>query len=134
MTSPDSKTSAAATWAGRILGALVILLLLADSAVNLMAPQLLARSMEETGFAPGQSSLIGAILLACVVLYAIPATRVLGAIVVTGFLGGAICTHFRMGDLASPPQIASLLIGVAAWASIYLCTPALRPLFPLARQ
>ena len=42
---------------------------------------------------------VGPIILACAILYAIPATAVLGAILVTGFLGGAICAHVRIGEL-----------------------------------
>jgi hypothetical protein len=42
---------------------------------------------------------------ACAILYAIPATAVLGAILVTGFLGGAICAHVRIGELGSPPEM-----------------------------
>lgn len=134
MSSTESSPSRAALWAGRVLGTLVIVALSADAAVSLFAPQLLAQSLRETGFAPDQSSLIGAILLACVGLYVIPATRVLGAIAVTGFLGGAICTHLRVGEIGSPPQLVSLLIGVAAWAALYLRSPVLRELIPLARR
>src|SRR5258708_12652050 len=54
---------------------------------------------------------VGPIILACAILYAIPATAVLGAILVTGFLGGAICAHVRIGELGSPPEIISLLLG-----------------------
>ena len=54
---------------------------------------------------------MGPIILACAILYAIPATAVFGAILVTGFLGGAIGAHVRIGQLWSPPEIIFLLLG-----------------------
>src|ERR1700686_3384015 len=33
-----------------------------------------------------------------------------GAILMTGFLGGAICTHFHVGEIATTPQLVSLLL------------------------
>ncbi|MDM0014637.1 DoxX family protein [Variovorax sp. J22P168] len=129
----DTPTSTT-QWAGRILGALVTLVLLADGAVNLFAPGILDKEMAATGFPMNLSTALGVLILACAVLYAIPKTSVLGAILVTGFLGGAICTHFRLGEIGSPPQIACVVIGVAAWASLYLRLGSLRLLIPLVRS
>jgi hypothetical protein len=109
----------------------VVLALLADAGVSLFASHLLARNIEETGFPVGLSSVVGGILAVSTVLYAIPRTSVLGAILLTGFLGGAICTHLRMGELGSPPQIVSALLGVAVWASLYLRNSTVRALLPL---
>jgi uncharacterized MnhB-related membrane protein len=120
--------------AGRVLGAIVMVALLADATVCLFAPRLLARSMQQTGFPMDLSRRIGMILLPCVVLYAIPATSVLGAILITGFLGGAICSHFRLGLIASAPQIVSALLGIATWTSLYLRVEVVRGLLPFASQ
>lgn len=125
--------SSAAVWAGRVLSALVVLVLLADAAVNFFAPEKLAEPMAATGFTAALSPQLGILMLVCAVLYAIPQTSVLGAILVTGFFGGAICAHFRVGEIGSPPQIVCLLIGVAAWLGLYLRMPALRALLPLSR-
>jgi hypothetical protein len=131
MISDLNNPSRAALWTGRILGAVVVLALLADAGVSLFASHLLARNMEETGFPVGLSSVVGGILAVSTVLYAIPRTSVLGAILLTGFLGGAICTHLRMGELGSPPQIVSALLGVAVWASLCLRNSTVRALLPL---
>jgi hypothetical protein len=131
MISDLDNPSRAALWTGRILGAVVVLALLADAGVSLFASHLLARNIEETGFPVGLSSVVGGILAVSTVLYAIPRTSVLGAILLTGFLGGAICTHLRMGELGSPPQIVSALLGVAVWASLYLRNSTVRALLPL---
>jgi len=56
-------------------------------------------------------------------LYAI-GTAVLGAIMVTGFSGrGAICAHVRIGELGSPPEIISLLLGAMTWGGLYAPDP-----------
>ena len=69
---------------------------------------------------------MGPIILACAILYAIPATAVLGAILVTGFLGGAICAHVRIGELGSPPEIICLLLGAMTWGGLYARDPRIR--------
>lgn len=124
-----NTTSAYALWAGRLLGALVVLVLLADAGVCLFAPHLLTKNMEQTGFPTALSPVIGGILAASTVLYAIPRTSMLGAILVTGFLGGAICTHLRLGEIGSPPQIICALLGVAVWASLSLRQPTVHAAF-----
>jgi len=66
--------------------------------------------------------------LSCALLYAIPRTSVLGAILVTGYLGGAIATHVRVSD---PSFVSPLVLGVIAWAGLYLRDARLRALLPL---
>jgi hypothetical protein len=120
-------------WAGRITSALVVTVLVADGAVQLFAPTQIASTLQETGFATELTHVIGPIALVCAVLYAIPATAVLGAILVTGFLGGAICAHIRIGELGSPPEIISLLLGAMTWAGLYARDPRIRAVLPLVR-
>src|ERR1700720_1019541 len=54
-----------------------------------------------------------------------------GAILMTGFLGGAICTHFHVGEIATTPQLVSLLLGGSAWGALYLRDLRVRTLLPL---
>jgi hypothetical protein len=124
-------SNSAALWPGRVLTALVTLVMIADAAVNLFYPSLVQAEMAATGFAEGQAHLIGTIALVCAALYAIPRTSVFGAILLTGFLGGAICTHFRVGEIATAPQLVSLLLGAGAWGALYLRDPRVRTLLPL---
>lgn len=131
MISPLNQPSGAAVVAGRLLSFVVTIVLLADAGVCLFAPELLAKNMEQTGFPTELSSAIGGLLAICTLLFAVSRTSVLGAILITGFLGGAICTHFRMGEFGSPPQIVSVMLGVAAWASIYLRMAGARSLLAL---
>lgn len=130
---PEAMTLHRALWAGRIMSATVVIALVADGAIQLFAPSQIASMLQETGFAMDLTRVVGPIVLACAILYAIPATSVLGAILVTGFLGGAICAHVRIGELGSPPEIVSLLLGAMTWVGLYLCDPRIRAILPLIR-
>ena len=128
---PEIMTSHRAVWAGRIMSAFVVIALVADGAVQLLALAQIASMLQETGFAMDLTRVVGPIILACAILYAIPATAVLGAILVTGFLGGAICAHVRIGELGSPPELISLLLGAMTWGGLYLRDPRIRAILPL---
>jgi len=120
-----------ALWPGQIMTAFVVIVLVADGTIQLLAPAQVATMLQETGFAMGLTRVVGPIILACAILYAIPATAVLGAILVTGFLGGAICAHVRIGELGSPPELISLLLGAMTWGGLYLRDPRIRAILPL---
>ena len=130
---PEALTLNRALWAGRIMSAFVVIALVADGAIQLVAPTQIASTLQETGFAMDLTRVVGSIILACAILYAIPATAVLGAILVSGFLGGAICAHVRIGELGSPPEIISLLLGAITWGGLYLRDPRMRAILPLIR-
>jgi hypothetical protein len=130
---PESMTLPRAQWASRIMSALVVIALAADGAVQLFAPAQVASMLQETGFAMEATRVVGPIILVCAILYAIPATSVLGAILVTGFLGGAICAHVRIGELGSPPELISLALGALAWGGLYARDPRIRAILPLIR-
>src|SRR5579872_7013308 len=93
---PQAMTLHPSLWAGRIMSAIVVIALAADGAIQLFAPAQIASTLQETGFAMEATRVVGPIILVCAILYAIPATAILGAILVTGFLGGAICAHVRI--------------------------------------
>jgi hypothetical protein len=120
-------------WTGRILGALVVVILLADAAVNLFAPHLLKAEMAAVGFPADLAPILAMLMLLCAAAYAYPPTSVLGAILVTGFFGGAICLHLRIGEIGSPPQLVCLAIGLMAWAGLFLRDANLRAVLPVRR-
>jgi DoxX-like protein len=76
---------------------------------------------------------LGVILLACVVLYAIPQTSILGAILLTGYLGGAVATHVRVGNPLFSHTLFPIYVTVLAWGGIFLREDRLRALVPLRR-
>src|SRR6201981_637280 len=128
---PEAMTLHHSLWAGRIMSAIVVIALVADGTIQLFTPAQIASMLQETGFAMDLTRIVGPIILACAILYAIPATAVLGAILVTGFLGGAICAHVRIGELGSPPEIFCLFLGAMAWAGLYARDARIRAILPL---
>jgi hypothetical protein len=128
---PEAMPLHRALWAGRTMSAVVVIALLADGATQLFAPALIASTLQETGFAVDLTRIVGPIIVVSAILYAVPATAVLGAILVTGFLGGAICAHVRIGELGSPPELISLLLGALTWGGLYARDPRIRPVLPL---
>jgi hypothetical protein len=130
---PEVMTLHRSLWVGRAMSAFVAIALAADGTIQLFAPAQIASMLQETGFAMDLTRVVGPIVLGCAILYAIPATAVLGAILVTGFLGGAICAHIRIGELGSPPEIISLLLGAMTWGGLYARDPRIRVVLPLIR-
>lgn len=124
-------TSSAQRIAGRIVSGIVVAVLLVDGLTGLLAPATMAGPMAETGFPLSMLWVVSAAAILAAVLYAIPRTAVLGAILVTGFCGGAIVTHVRIGEIASPPQLICLTIGIAAWAGLWLRDARVRTLLTL---
>lgn len=126
----DTGETGAAVWTGRVLTFLVVLVLLADGITQIIQPPFIVEAMRHTGFDPASGAVLAPITLTCALLLAIPRTAVLGAILLTGFLGGAIAVHVRIGEIGTPPQIVCLLLGVAAWGSLYLRDSRVRALLP----
>jgi hypothetical protein len=128
---PETMASHGALWTGRIMSGFVVTALVIDGAIQLFAPATIASTLHETGFALDLTRVVGPVILVCAILYAIPATAVLGAILVTGFLGGAICAHVRIGELGSPPELVSLALGAMTWGGLYARDTRIRALLPL---
>lgn len=117
-----------ATWSGRGLSSLAVFALLASAAMKLSAsPEVIATFAGKFGYPAASLGPIAFLEISCAALYAIPKTRVLGAILVTGYLGGAVATHVRVGD----PFLVPVLLGVIAWAGLYLRDRSVQALVPL---
>ncbi len=123
-TAPVSKQ---VLWVGRIISALPVLLLLIAGSIKLVKPAPVVRGFAHFGYPVKLILVIGILELICAVLYAIPRTAVLGAILLTAFMGGATATHVRIGE----PFITPVLVGVFAWAGLFLREERLRALLPL---
>jgi hypothetical protein len=128
----NRETTPAMLWSGRVISGLVVIVLLADSYLNLLALETMRATFEESQIPLSAAPILGIITLVCAILYAIPRTAMLGAILTTGFFGGAILTHLRLGDLGSPPQLISLAVGIFAWAGLWLRDARVRALLPLS--
>jgi hypothetical protein len=118
-------------WTGRVLTAIPILFLTFDGASKVMNVAPVREAMAQLGYSPDAGVGIGIILLACVALYAIPRTAVLGAILLTGYLGGAIATHVRVGNPLFSHTLFPIYIAAIVWGGLYLRDARLRALVPL---
>ena len=129
LTVPSSKSN---ILAGRIVGGLVVLFLLFDAIAKIVKVRQVIEGSVQLGVPEGAIAGIGLVLLVCTILYAIPATSVLGAILVTGYLGGAVFTHVRVGGPAFNVAFA-VGFGVLVWLALYLSDARIRALLPLRR-
>jgi hypothetical protein len=116
-------------WTGRIISALVILFLVADSVGKIVKLTPYLEGTVKVGYPASLVVPLGIVLLICTVVYAIPITSVLGAILLTGYLGGATATHVRVGQ----PFWFPVMMGVLLWAALFLREERLRALIPLRR-
>ncbi len=126
-THPVSKK---ALWAGYIMSALPVLMLLFSAVMKLVNPPPVAESFKHLGLPDSFARGLGVLELCCTLIYVIPRTAVLGAILLTGYLGGAVLAHLRAGDAFFPPVI----FGVLVWGGLFLRDPRVRALIPLRRQ
>jgi hypothetical protein len=123
------------TWAGRILtGIFALFMLGASIAPKLVGADVAADSLRNLGWPDGYVLMIGLIELACLVLYLVPRTSVLGAILMMGLLGGAMATQLRVGNPLFSHILFSLYLGLFMWGGLWLRNPSFRRLFPLSKQ
>jgi hypothetical protein len=119
-------------WIGWVFSAAAIFVLLASARWKLTSAPFYVREWGRIGWDPRALPLIAFIQLACVVLYVIPRTSVLGVVLLTGYLGGAISQYTRLGE--PYPVLVPLSTALFAWAGIYLREERLRSLLPLRRR
>jgi hypothetical protein len=128
-TIPTSRTT---HWIGYAISALGVLFLILDAVIKVLR---LAPAIEATvqlGYPEHLVLTIGLVELACLVVYMIPRTAVLGAILMAGYLGGAVTTHLRIGS--EPFAVFfPVILGLMLWGGLYLRDPQLRALIPLRR-
>jgi len=117
-------------WAGRIMSALPVLFLVVDAVMKLAKADVVIKTTVGLGYAETVIVPLGIVLLACVVIYLIPQTAVLGAILLTGYLGGAVATHVRAGQ-GLFEMLFPVVIGALLWGGLALRDSRLHALIPL---
>lgn len=120
-------------WAGRVLSALPVLFLVFDATMKIVRNPFVVEASTKIGFPDGSIQPIGLLLLACVVLYVIPRTAILGAVLLTGYLGGAIATHVRLGDPFFSHTFFPVYFAVFLWGGLYLRDRRVAAIVPWAR-
>src|SRR4029077_13775646 len=117
-------------WAGRIVSALVVLFMVFDGVIHLMKIDPVVAAFAQLGYPVSLAVGLGIVELACVVVYVIPRTAVLGAILLTGYLGGAIATQLRVGSPLFSQALFPVYVGVLVWAGLFLRDDRVRTIIP----
>ena len=131
--SSDRTPSKTAFWAGWIISILVVLFLAFDGITKVIKDPHVLSAMADLVFPVSTIVAIGAVLLICTLLYALPQTSVRGAIVLTAHLGGAVAVQVRVGHPLFESSFP-IIFGILVWLGIYLREPRLRALVPFRTQ
>jgi len=116
---------------GRVLSDLVILFLVFDALAKLVPIAPPAGMIAPLGYSAdiAQMRLLGALILACAMLYALPRTALVGAVLLTAVCGGAVALHHTAGSPLLTHQLFGIWLSALAWAGLALRDARLRRLF-----
>jgi DoxX-like family len=133
MTAVDVQPRAAGTkrwmlWAGRVISLWPVFVVVSSATWKLTRNAWYVKEFARIGWPESALDGLAILQLACLVLYVIPPTAVLGAVLLTGYMGGAIATYVRIGE--PYPVLVPLSTSMIAWLGIYLRDERLRALLP----
>lgn len=120
------------TYAGWTLTILSALFLLMDAGMKIAGARVSIETTQQLGFAPDTTRMLGAILLASTLMYLFPKTQLLGAVLITAYLGGAIAVQLQHNAPLFSHVLFGVYVGLFVWAGIWLKSPAIRALIPIA--
>lgn len=121
--------------AGWVLSGLIALFLAIASALpKFLGMEAALEPMEVVGWPIKYLVLIGAIEVACMVLFLIPRTALLGAVFTTALLGGSLAANLRVDNPLFSHTLFSIYLGVAVWVALWLREEKVRSVFPLVRR
>ena len=126
---PAPTVGKAAWWAGWSLGGLAALGLLVGGVTDLVKPPFVVEGLARAGYPESVIVPLGAVVIACVILYLIPLTAAVGAILLTGYFGGAVATHVRIGDPATMWAVP-VAYAVVLWVALVLRDRRSRAVLP----
>jgi hypothetical protein len=128
-------SSSTMLWAGRILTTIFALfMLVASIAPKLVGARVASDTLVQLGWPGDYALMIGLIELACLVLYLMPRTRLLGAVLMMGLLGGAMATQIRAGSPLFSHILFSLYLGLFMWGGLWFRDATLRAKFPVSKK
>jgi hypothetical protein len=132
LTNVPNSNSRTLIWGGRIVSTLVALFCAFDGIMKVIKEPHVIAASAEFGFSTNEMVLIGVLMLACTVLYAIPRTAILGAVLLTGYLGGAVLANIHVGHPLFE-CIFPVIFGMLAWGGIFVREPRVRELIPFRK-
>ncbi len=112
-------------WAGRIIGGIPALMLIAGGLNSFTKSPQVIEGLKHLAYPEHLLVPIGLLEIACVVLYLIPRTSLFGAILLTGYFGGATASHVRVEE---PVFVVPIVFGVLVWVGLFLRDPRWRSL------
>ena len=114
-------------WTGRVLSALAVIFLAFDGSIKLMKLPVVIDATAQLGFPQDSILVMGLLLVACTLIYAIPRTSVVGAVLLTGYLGGAVAAQMRVGHPAFE-VIFPIIVGSIVWIGLFMRDQRVRAL------
>jgi hypothetical protein len=120
------RPTGAVLWAGRVLGGIAAIFLLLDGITHLLRLHQVVQSFADLGYPIGLARPLGALELACLLLYAVPRTSLLGAVLLTGYLGGAMSAHVRLEDPLLGTVLFPVYLGAMLWFGLWVRDARLR--------
>ena len=121
-----ATTTKAQRRTGMVLTGLAAAFLLMDAGMKLLQASPAIKGTTDLGYPASAVFGLGVLQLACLVLYVIPRTSLLGAILLTGWLGGAIASHVRVGNPLFSHELFPVYVGALVWGGLYLRDGRLR--------
>jgi hypothetical protein len=131
-TGQGAPISTTGVWAGRIISAIVVLFLVFDGVMKIVKEPHVLEATSLLGYPESLLVVLGLVVLGCTLVYVTPRTSVLGAILLTGYLGGAVASNLRVGHSLFE-SLFPVIVGVLAWAGLFMRDDALRTMLPLRR-
>lgn len=115
------------------ISAVVAAFLVFDAAGKLAGLQPVKEGTVALGFPEYQALVMGIVLAACLVVYLVPRTAVLGALGLTAYLGGAVTANMRIEAPLLTHVLFAVFFGVLMWIGLVLRRPELLKVAGLAR-
>ncbi len=120
-------------WTGRIMLGIFVLFMAFDGVIHALHMPFVTDIFTQLGYSPALALPLGIIELACLALFLIPKTKILGAILLTGYLGGAVATNLRVGAPFFSNILFPIYIGILLWGGLYLLEPRISSLIPFKK-
>lgn len=111
MNNPQTKTQRIIYW---VLTGLVGFIFLGSAFGKLTADAEGLKMAASFGLDAATNKMVGFVELACIILFIIPRTGVLGTILMAAYMGGAIATHLEHGvSVIAPCIVQAIVLSVA---------------------
>ena len=125
-----------ALWTGRVLSAVLVILLLLDATMKLIPLQVVTDGSASLGWPADAvtARTLGVVLALATLLYAVPRTSVLGAVILTGYMGGAIATHVRVSDPLFTHTLFPIYFAALIWGGLSLVDSRIRAASPFGAR